>query len=298
MEYPPCERVELTGADQPRTAFLYPAETAATGRPIALIHGFRGDHHGLALIAGALRAHDAYVPDLPGFGTAPAHASPLTLEAYADWVSGLVEAVAAHAGVRPVLVGHSFGSILCAAAVAAEPDLTPALGLLNPITRPALEGPSAWLTGLTRLYYGLGSGLPEQAGTALLSHPLIVRAMSELMVTTHDPGLRRYVHDQHAKHFSTFVGRRALAEAFEISIARTAAEFAEPLAQAGIPLLLVSGDADPIAPPEPTAAFTEALRAAGADVDVRVEAGVGHLLHYERPEAVAEAVSRLADRCG
>ena len=42
------------------------------GRTIILVHGFRGDHHGLSAIAGALGDHHVVIPDLPGYGkTAP-----------------------------------------------------------------------------------------------------------------------------------------------------------------------------------------------------------------------------------
>ena len=65
----PVEAGTLTAS-----AWLYPPSyvetTSATSshRPILFIHGFRGDHHGMALIAHNLRTHEALVPDLPGFG--------------------------------------------------------------------------------------------------------------------------------------------------------------------------------------------------------------------------------------
>ncbi|HIY64770.1 MAG TPA: alpha/beta hydrolase, partial [Candidatus Agrococcus pullicola] len=39
-----------------------------SGRPLAFVHGFRGDHHGLETIAAHLPGYRILIPDLPGFG--------------------------------------------------------------------------------------------------------------------------------------------------------------------------------------------------------------------------------------
>ena len=39
---------------------------------MVMVHGFRGDHHGLALLADCLPDTEVYLPELPGFGHSPA----------------------------------------------------------------------------------------------------------------------------------------------------------------------------------------------------------------------------------
>ena len=70
-------------------------------------------------------------------------------------------------------------------------------------------------------------------------------------------------------------------------ICDTAAEAVDSLT---MPVLVISGGADSIAPPAATRAFVDSLP------DVRSHAfdGVGHLVHYERPEQTARLLEAFA----
>ena len=292
-----CADAPTAGA--PPAVWLYPARSSPEApstrrRPIVLIHGFRGDHHGLALIAHELRGRDVWVPDLPGFGRAPAPRAGLDLTAFTSHIQALCAAVESASGARPILVGHSFGSVLAAHAYARSPDISAGLGLLSPIVQPALDGSARLLTQLTRLYYAAGAALPDRLGSALLANPLIVRGMSEVMATSSDRMSRRFIHDQHARHFSDYADRRSLAEAYRVSTGHTVAEVAAELAHTSRPLLVVAGDADLIAPIEAARGFVADLRERHVPVDAETLPGVGHLLHYERPAAVAAAIETFA----
>lgn len=270
---------------------IWDYDGAEESRPLLLIHGFRGDHHGMELIAGELRDRRVIVPDLPGFGATRPLASGLGLESYVRFLSALVSVITDTTGKKPVVLGHSFGSILVSHLAAQNPRATPELILVNPITTPALEGSARFLTNLTRLYYALGAKLPERVGKALLASPLIVRAMSEVMATTDDPGLRAYIHDQHARHFSAFSDRVSLAEAFDTSVSHTVTEAAAALT---MPMLVIAGDQDAIAPIAATREFVSDL----PDATLVELSGVGHLVHYERSEAAASAIERFMDAHG
>lgn len=266
----------------PRAASARGTKVGTEDRPVLLVHGFRGDHHGMDLIAHELRHRTVIAPDLPGFGETAALEAGLDLEAYVDFLSGLVGLLTERHGTPPVLVGHSFGSILAAHFAAAHPDIAE-LVLINPITQPPLAGPDKFLTATARLYYAAGAKLPEHLGNALLSNSLIVRAMSQVMATTDDPGLRSFIHDQHSRYFSTYADRDSLQQAFEVSISRTAAEAAASLT---MPVLVIAGEADSIAPLAATRDFVDTLPAAVLEAFP----GVGHLVHYERPVEAAEAI--------
>ena len=57
------------------------------GLPVVLVHGFRGDHHGLELIAQHIAGARTIVPDLPGFGHSPSlKNTEHTLSALGQWL--------------------------------------------------------------------------------------------------------------------------------------------------------------------------------------------------------------------
>ena len=249
---------------------------------VVAVHGFRGEHHGLEPVLAYLPEVRVIAPDLPGFGeSAPLPGRTHDLDEYAAWLREFTAAVAPEA----VILGHSFGSIVTAAAVAGGLT-TPRLILLNPIGAPALEGPKGLMTRLAVLYYALGARLPERLGTALLRNRVIVRVMSITMAKTKDAALRRFIHDQHDTYFSRFSDRDVLRDAFIASVSHDVREFA---ADIGVPTLLVAAERDDITPIE-----AERRLATLFDDATLVEiAHVGHLIHYETPAEAAGAVRRF-----
>ncbi|GGC82775.1 alpha/beta hydrolase fold protein [Tersicoccus solisilvae] len=282
-------------ADGRRAPVWWYGDAGAPARTVVLVHGFRGDHHGLAGIAAALASGSSsatpgwrvVVPDLPGFGAAAPFDGRHDVPAYARFVRLVADAV--QPGGAPALVGHSFGSIVAAHAVAAGPDAFSSLTLINPIAAPALEGPQALMSRLAQLYYAAGARLPEPIGQALLRNRVIVRLMSEVMATTKDPALRRFIHDQHRRYFSAFADRRVVREAFTASVTGTVTEVAGRLT---LPVQLIAGDADDIAPLDTQRRLHTLLPGS----ELSVIAGVGHLTHYETPELVAGLIGDFLDR--
>ncbi|MBN9612464.1 MAG: alpha/beta hydrolase, partial [Actinobacteria bacterium] len=158
------------------------------GFPLILVHGVRGDHHGLEGIAQRLAERlpgiRAIVPDLPGFGATPAiPGREHDLDLFGCWLQAFSETVATHGFA---ILGHSFGSLVVANSLAQ--GLAPqTVTLVNPISAPALEGPQAFMTKLAIAYYWAGDHLPERTARALLGNPAIVRMMSIVMAKTKDP---------------------------------------------------------------------------------------------------------------
>jgi pimeloyl-ACP methyl ester carboxylesterase len=252
---------------------------------LVAVHGFRGEHHGLEPVVAHLPGVRVVSPDLPGFGeTAPLPGRRHDLDLYADWLTAFVTEVAPGA----VVLGHSFGSIVTAAAVARGLQ-TPGLILVNPIGAPALEGPRGVLTRLAVLYYLAGARLPRGAGDALLRNGAIVRAMSVAMAKTRDPELRRFVHEQHATYFSRFADRDVLHDAFVTSVSHDVRAFAPHI---DVPTLLIAAQKDDITPIEAERRLVTLFPCAEL-VEI---ADVGHLIHYETPAAAAAAVSRFLPR--
>lgn len=256
-----------------------PADAETT---IVAVHGFRGEHHGLEPVVAHLDGVRVISPDLPGFGeTPPLPGVRHDLAAYAKWLRAFVGAVAPGA----VILGHSFGSIVVAAAVAGGLD-TPRVILVNPIGAPALEGPRGVLTRLAVFYYWAGARLPQRVGDGLLRNGAIVRVMSVSMAKTRDAELRRFIHDQHDTYFSRFADRDVLHDAFLASVSHDVREFAPAIAQ---PTLLVAAQRDDITPIE----AERHLATLFPDAELVEIPDVGHLIHYETPEPAADAIRRF-----
>lgn len=257
--------------------------SARQARTIVMIHGFRGDHHGLEPIVGRMDGDiHVIIPDLPGFGESADFKGPATIDEYAQWLGAFIHQVAP--GRDTFVVGHSFGSIVVAAALASGLDVSSAC-LINPIAANALTGPRGVLTRLAVFYYQLASWLPERLGFALLRNGLIVRLMSATMAKTKNADLRAWIHDQHDRYFSHFSTREGVLSAFRTSVSNDVSEYADRIS---IPLLLLVADLDDItALPE-----QEKLHERLPLSTLEVVSGVGHLVHYEAPECAADNIRR------
>ncbi len=283
------ERVSVLPVDVPLRGgttycWRYGAEH---GRPqIVLLHGLRGSHEGLEPIVAHLAGTSLAVPDLPGFGASP----PLPADAhdvagYSRWATDLLDAVAP--GGTAVLAGHSFGSIVAAATVARGAPVR-GLVLINPITAAART--AAGVDFAVR-YHRLAAALPTRVGTTMLRNPVLTRVASVAMATTEDRALRRWIHAEHGRHFGRFADRRVLLEAFRASVSEDVDRYA---GQIDVPVLLVAGERDRIAP----LASQRALLARLRDARLSVIARTGHLTHYETPGAVAEAIAGFLTQLG
>jgi pimeloyl-ACP methyl ester carboxylesterase len=251
-------------------------------RTIVLCHGYRGDHHGLESVVARLPDVRIVSPDLPGFGeSTPMTEKPHSIDGYARWFAAFVRELGLE---HAVVLGHSFGSIVTTHAVAA--GLTPpALILVNPIASdPARVGGA----GITRLYYGLARRMPERIGRALLGSPLIVSVMSRTLVKTRDRDLRRWIHEEHHRYFSSFSDVTTVAEGFDASLS---AQVGDAAPAVGVPTLLIAGEVDHLAP----AAGARETVGRFRDGRLLVLPGVGHLIHYEAADGAVAAITGFLD---
>ncbi len=259
------------------------------GPPIFMVHGFRGDHHGLLRIVEALPGHRVVVPDLPGFGSGQPLEGQHDVGAYAGFVAAALSSELLGLGPDTVLLGHSFGSIIASRVAAEHPELISELVLVNPICEPALEGPKGVTSKAAELYYLAAARLPEPLGMALLQHPVIVRGMSIFMAKTRDRSLRRWIHGQHDAYFSAFANRDVVLDAFRASISTTVRDSAGQLA---MPVLLIAAERDDLG----SVAGQQRLAALIPDAELHILPGVGHLVHYEAPAEAAALISDFLHR--
>ena len=253
---------------------------------IVLIHGFRGTHHGLEKIVEALPEFRCIVPDLPGFGESePFPDGGHSLDQYVTFLHEFQKDVA-HA---PVVLGHSFGTIVASHYAARYPKTLQKLILINPISAPALKGPQAAMTKAAIFYYWLAKKAPHRMSHAILSHPKIVDVMSYQMTISKDPELRAFIKAQHREHFSTFASPQVVSEAFRTSVSHTASDVVKKIT---LPTLVLGAEKDQISAAHTQRKFAESL-SRGQYVEL---SDVGHLTHYEKPTEVAAAIREFLSR--
>ncbi|PRW63757.1 alpha/beta hydrolase [Actinopolyspora mortivallis] len=263
-------------------------DEASRSPSLLMLHGLRGTHHGLELLAGALPERDVLVPDLPGFGDS----GPMTSDRHdsAGYARAVVELLGQlRSSVGEVdLLGHSFGSVVAAAVAAEAPELVRRLVLVNPIASSEFHGSARLLVPVTSLYYRLAAAMPERWGRWLLANRGIVLAMSRALLRSRDPRVRRFVHDSHLRHFSSFHSPALVAETHRSSITDSVGEH---VARLSTPTLVVAGETDEIAPLRRQRELVRRLPSGR----LRVLDEVGHLVHYEAAGEAAREIRTFLD---
>jgi pimeloyl-ACP methyl ester carboxylesterase len=243
-----------------------------------MIHGFRGDHHGLAAIAAGLKSFEVIIPDLPGYGKSKA-LTKSDLDEYANWLIALTEQIQ-----RPVvLIGHSFGTLVCSRAI----DLglrVERLCLIAPISSRSIDQKDLG-NSVARVFYNLTKRLGG-VGSFLMRSSLVVQIMSIAMATTSDRKLRSWIHNQHQSHFSNYESDEVVETGFWSAAKSSVRDFSSKIS---MPTLLIAGDKDLIAPLEGQLLLDAELE----NSRLEIVSGIGHLLHYEAPARVAELIENF-----
>jgi len=252
---------------------------------IIAIHGFRGTHDGLMYIIKELPEFRIIIPDLPGFGdSTPLSNISHTADGYTSFLKEFIEKL--RLPEPPILLGHSFGSIIVSRFARDNPDKLSQLILINPIAKHGSSVLNIAGLAVVRTYYKVGTTLPEKTGRKLLSSRLISRLTTVSLAKTKEQYLRNRSHKEHLTHFSRFHSRNALSEAFRSSINESVGEHATHIPHR---TLLIAGNKDAIVPPK----TQYQLQKHFPNATLHVIEGVGHLVHYETPERAAEYIKNF-----
>jgi len=273
--------VEIDG--NPAVYYEYPSPNISD-ITLVMIHGYRGNHRGLQAIAAGLGKYRVIIPDLPGFG----QSAPLTvthsIQAYSDWLHAFLGVLQLENKAH--LMGHSFGSLVVGFYATQHSPRT--VSLVNPVSSPALEGPRAALTNLTKVYYSLAAALPKIIGQWLLRSRIAVMVMSVVMAKTKVKALRQWIHNQHLSNFSDFATVEVATEAYEASISTDLSKLA-PMISA--PVLVIAATLDDITDIDSQRRVSNIY----SNSSYREIQGVGHLVHYEAPDQAATYISEFLD---
>ena len=263
--------------------YEYPAEENSD-LTLVMIHGYRGNHRGLQAIATGLSKYRVIIPDLPGFGQSEPLTVTHSIQAFSDWLHGFLELLQLENKAN--LMGHSFGSLVVG--FYATQHSPRSISLVNPVSSPALEGPRAALTNLTKVYYSVAAALPKGIGQWLLRSKIAVMVMSVVMAKTKNKVLRRWIHQQHLSNFSDFATVEVATEGYEASISTDLSTLAPMIIS---PVLVVAATLDDITDIESQRRVSNLY----PNATYREIQGVGHLVHYEAPDQAASFIKEFLD---
>ena len=129
--------------------------------PIVLVHGYGiGASYFLPLAARLAENAQVYAPELPGHGSSPHAARPLTIEQHADALAAWMSAWELRFAL---IVGHSMGSQVAVELAARHPDLAAGLMLIGPTSDAAAR------TGSALVLRALRNTAYERPGLGLLA---------------------------------------------------------------------------------------------------------------------------------
>lgn len=247
-------------------------EIVGEGDTVLCIHGLGGSSNVWTPVAGALQPFQRIAPDLPGSARSELTAGPLSIE-------GLVETIAALARKLELksvhVVAHSLGTIVAQHLAVAHPTLVRSLALFGPLVAP----PDAGRPGI-RARAELarkGAVAMQDIADAIVQgatsketkaeRPVVLAAVRELIM-------------------------RQPSEGYAQSCEALAAAQSAALESIAVPVLLVTGDQDGVAP----AANVEAMAKRLADASVVVLPGCGHWTTLEQPERCAQELETFYAR--
>ncbi|MDR1032420.1 MAG: alpha/beta hydrolase [Candidatus Nomurabacteria bacterium] len=264
-------------------AYHWANELDAERPSLVMVHGFRGDHHGMLKIATKLSAnYNLFIPDLPGFGeTPPLKDRRHDLGAYVDFLNQFIDSL--ELKTKPHLLAHSFGTTIASAFVSSHADKVDRLILLSPIaTQPLPKVVNLVAKPMVSLLHIM----PDRLGRLFTGTNLVADLMSASTTTTSDKNLRKWIKLEHRRYFNSFGSHRSMIEAMQASNSRHVAEFAH-----GIPnhTLIITGDKDAIGKSKHQVRLTQILKWS----DIKVLPGVGHLTHYETPDQIAKYIQKF-----
>jgi pimeloyl-ACP methyl ester carboxylesterase len=238
-------------------------EDEGEGDAVVCVHGLGGSSNSFTPLMGALARQRVIRPDMPGSARSFRVEGPLTI---ARLVDALLSVCARLNIARAHFVGHSLGTIVCQHLAAAEPKLVRSLALFGPLAAPAEAARAALRTRAAKAR-GEGVGGMHEIALALLNAAVSAHTREQHPVAA--AFVRESLMRQDAEGYARTC--EALAEAQPAALERIA-----------VPVLLVTGDEDGVAPPQAVRALADRLQAAPSKKLV-VLPRCGHWTPVERP---------------
>ncbi|NDE89246.1 MAG: alpha/beta hydrolase [Micrococcales bacterium] len=267
--------------------WFYPStsENPEQDPTIVLVHGYRGDHHGLESFAGGLAKFNIIAPDLPGFGSSTPLAQEHNLDNYVIWLAAFVRELQLD---QPIAVGHSFGTLMITAAQARY-QMFRALVCINPVAGGITKGISRILLNFVKFYYFAANKMPTSIGLKMLTTNLLVDGMSAYTTKSEDKSLRDWIKAQHKLHFNSFANSDVIWECYLASISNVIQPYVKDIT---VPVLMIAAELDEVTPVSEVFKVAETMKSA----QVHVIPNCGHLVHYEAAQQTVDYIEEFLNR--
>ena len=265
--------------------WFYPAAQKSKGT-LVFVHGFRGAHDGLHTIIGELTDYDCYAPDLPGYGSSAPVAKPHDLDTYAEWLGDFIKSLKLPA--KPAVIGHSFGTMVVSAHAAEQKTDMAEVVLINPVSKPSLQGPRRLISALTSAFFWLTSRLPERGSRFFVDSWLVLQFVSSTMAKSRDKDLRAWIHSQHHTTMKNYANKAVMFESYLASAQHCVEEYAPKIMNR---TLMIAGERDDITSVEQQTEVSHKFSSASLVVIPKV----GHLIHYEASARSAELIREFIE---
>ncbi len=273
--------------------WLYPAkDNSKNADTIVLVHGYRGDHHGLESFAGALDQFNVIAPDLPGFGSSVPLRVEHTLDNYITWMLEFVRELKLD---KPIAIGHSFGTLIISGAQD-QKAIFKAMICINPVAGGITKGLSRILLNFVKFYYYLAHKMPERLGMRMVKTFLLVDSMSAYTTKSKDKKLRHWVKYQHRQHFNSFANSQVVWESYIASISHRVQPY---MSKVNVPVLFVAAELDEVTPVSEVVKLKEEMSLrpdCKYAPELHVVKNCGHLVHYEAAEETASQIKSFISK--
>ena len=256
------------------------------GRPVVLLHGnvvSLEDFEASGVVEALARTHRVILFDRPGFG----HSTRPRDRIWSPAAQGaVIQAALDRIGVeRPVLVGHSMGTLVAMAMALDRPDRIGGLVLLGGYHYPT---PRVDAMAMVPVALPIVGDVLRYTVTALSSRAMIGGAARAMFAPNAVPALFFDVLSR--EMMVRPVQIRANAEDAALMM-QSAADLAARYGELKLPLALIAGTDDAVVDPK---ALAERLHAELPGSRLVLVPGSGHMVHHVAPHAVVEAVQAVA----
>ena len=228
---------------------------------LIFIHGFRGNSNGLKAVASCFdpKKYNIYTPDLP-----PAGGHSLKTYDAASYANFIANFIKKNNLKRPILIGHSMGSIIAAATAEKYPELIDdKIVFLAPISKK----PAFFFACLTPL-------------CGILPNKLITYITTRYMFIPKDKDLFKKVLQISNKCGADYTAKHDVFRSGWFSSHAAISDF-----DIHKDAIFISGENDRLIPKSATEIVARKFHAKTVYVD-----GTGHLLNYENPSKTAAAI--------
>lgn len=257
------------------------------GDPIVFLHGASSSLREFTanILHAISKRYRVIVFDRPGFGYSQRPNGPWVDPAHqARLLNGALRQLDVE---RPLLVGHSWAGAMVLAYLLDHPNEVAGGVLLAGLTHP-------WEGGVKLIYYLAGTPLLGPLMAATVVFPIGQIWLDRVAVNVFSPDPATPGHVQQIGALLALRPHTFLANAQDIRELSDYLRDQQPrYPMLGSPLLLITGDSDPIVP---AAHHSEKLVKEAPNASMVVLENTGHLPHHSEPQRVVEAIMDFARR--